>query len=173
MGWLSTLLLAAVIYYFLSRVFSSDTAHRAQPQSIKRPARDAVSLQKPPAQELIGNIQGPGLFEFEIVGESHYQDALESIAGPKDEDSKQLECTAELVLDDDNKYDNQAVLVAIEGQKVGHLSRQHAREFRAELKRQNITVGVFKVPALIVGGWDRGDDDVGHFGVKLDLPLNH
>jgi hypothetical protein len=27
------------------------------------------------------------------------------------------------------------------------------------------------VQALVVGGWDRGGDDTGHFGVKLDLPM--
>ena len=25
--------------------------------------------------------------------------------------------------------------------------------------------------ALIVGGWDRGPDDQGYFGIKLDLPI--
>jgi hypothetical protein len=125
---------------------------------------------KPTRQELMGNIQGPGHFEFDVVGESHYQEALESIAGAKDDESKRHDCVAELVLEDDNPHDNQAILVAIDGKQVGYLSRKHAREFRAELRQQGISVTVCRVPALIVGGWKRGLDE-GHFGVKLDLPM--
>jgi hypothetical protein len=148
MRWLLLLLAVLVVWYLVTR----GRTRKVKPQ-------------------LIGNIQGAGRFKFDVVGESHYQQALEDIAGPKDDESKQHDCIAELVLDDDNQYDNQAVLVAIDGQKVGHLSRKHAREFRAELKRQGIAVTVCRVPALIVGGWKRGSDE-GHFGVKLDLPLD-
>jgi hypothetical protein len=30
---------------------------------------------------------------------------------------------------------------------------------------------IAKERARFAHGWDRGDDDVGHFGVKLDLPM--
>lgn len=53
---------------------------------------------------------------------------------------------------------------------VGYLSRKNAREYRKRLKKagyQGITATCF---AIIVGGWDRGGGDRGHFGVKLDLP---
>ncbi|WP_222426346.1 hypothetical protein, partial [Luteimonas sp. J16] len=34
-----------------------------------------------------GHLPGPGTYEFDIVGESKYQDALEAICGGRTEDS--------------------------------------------------------------------------------------
>ena len=119
----------------------------------------------------IGNIAGPGKFEFDIVGESHYQRALQRIAGPKGEDSKRRPCVATLVLDDDNEHDNMAVRVDIEGETVGYLDRNMARQYRKELARQGVNGYRLHAEAPIVGGWDRGGSDRGHYGVKLDLPL--
>jgi len=118
-------------------------------------------------------ITGNGTFEQEIVGESHYQDALERICGGRTEDGAHFETSALLVYEDDNPYDNQAVAVVISGAKVGHLSRPVARAFRAQLAAANAPRGwPIRCKALIVGGWLRdGDDgeDRGHFGVKLDF----
>ncbi|MCZ7599752.1 MAG: HIRAN domain-containing protein [Gammaproteobacteria bacterium] len=78
--------------------------------------------------------------------------------------------TAHLVHEDDNPHDRYAVRVDIHGKTVGYLSRELALEFRksiAELGHPGLTA---KCNALIVGGWNRGDGDTGHFGVKLDLP---
>jgi hypothetical protein len=118
-----------------------------------------------------GAVEGLGEFEFDIVGESNYQRALRRIAGPKTEDSKRHPCVAMLVLEDDNPHDNMAVRVDIEGETVGYLSRRHARQYRKELERQGITGYRLRAQALIVGGWDRGGGDSGHYGVKLDLPI--
>jgi len=164
MAWLILLIGIAIVCYFW---FHSRPTTSSQESTANIHARGKTQA---PRKDLIGNIQGPGNFEFDVVGESHYQDALESIAGAKEDESKEHKCVAELVFDDDNPHDNQAVLVAIDGKKVGHLSRKHAREFRAELTRQGLNVRVCRVPARIVGGWKRGSD-IGHFGVKLDLPL--
>jgi hypothetical protein len=119
---------------------------------------------------------GPGKFAFNIVGESHYQENLERIGGPKDEDSKQEIVTATLLLEDDNPHDKNAVAVLINKLLVGHLSRSDAVSFRNALSKlappgQQIRVAECK--AMIVGGWDRGNGDAGSFGVKLDLPITH
>lgn len=118
----------------------------------------------------IGQIEGPGTYEIDIVGESHYQSAIERICGGRSDDSADKYVTARLVLEDDNKYDNNAVRVDIEGQTVGYLARNLAKEYRKRLidAGHPRLLGVCK--AVIVGGWDRGGDNRGHFGVKLDLP---
>lgn len=112
-------------------------------------------------------ITGPGLFEFEIVGESYYQDALDMICGGKRPGGHRREARALLVPENDNPHDDQAVSVIIESQRVGYLSRRHARELRA----QSDGDVAWTVAAVIVGGWYEADGSEGHYGVKLDLPL--
>ena len=81
-----------------------------------------------------GHLPGPGTYSIDIVGESHYQEALEDICGGRSEESAQEYVEATLVLDDDNPYDDKAVRVDIEGETVGHLDRPTARAYRERLK---------------------------------------
>lgn len=101
---------------------------------------------------------------YEVVGESKYQETLDRIAGGKTRDGHELAVDARLVLEDENPYDNKAVMVCIDGETVGYLSRAAARRLRAAAP-PNTTV--FACRAKIVGGWKRGRDS-GHYGVELD-----
>jgi hypothetical protein len=116
------------------------------------------------------NLRGPGTYSFEIVGESHYQAALEKICGGKSEEGHRKIVQATLIHDDNNPYDNKAIRVEIDGMTVGHFSRQNAREYRERLKEAGHPGITATCSAMIVGGWDRGGNDKGHFGVKLDIP---
>ena len=119
----------------------------------------------------VANItNGPRTFSVDVVGESHYQDALEHICGGRTEDGHRLEVEARLELEDNNPYDSKAVAVFIEGELVGHLSRDTARSFRNALAAVAPGASLATCSAIIVGGWERTDGDRGHFGVKLDLP---
>ena len=111
-------------------------------------------------------VQGDEAFGFEMVGESHYQDALENIVGGRCEDSAKCYCAALLSPERDNKHDRDAVAVTIRGHKVGYLSREDAPSFNAALRAVGLQEAV--CAAIIVGGWQRGSDR-GHFGVKLDM----
>jgi len=153
MGWFLLLVVIGVVVYAYLQHSSSKSDESAESTG--------------PA----GKVKGPGEFRFDIVGESHYQQALTRIAGPKTEDGVDHLCLAELVLDDGNKYDDKAVRVEIEGQTVGHMTRENARQWRAELAKQGVSSARMFVEARIVGGWDRGGGDRGSYGVKLDLPL--
>lgn len=113
---------------------------------------------------------GPGTYDVDVVGESRYQDALEKICGGRTEHAQRLEVEAFLVPEDDNPYDSKAVRVYIQDQTVGYLDREFARSFREKMKEIGLTGVAAKCGAIIVGGWDRGEGDRGHFGVKLDLP---
>ncbi len=118
--------------------------------------------------ETLNITNGPGTYGVEVVGESHYQEALESICGGRTEDG--LEVEAFLVPESDNPDDSEAVRIEIQDQTVGYLDRETARSFRERMAEIGLTPAAAKCSAIIVGGWDRGDGDRGHFGVKLDLP---
>ena len=118
-----------------------------------------------------GRLPGPGTYEFDIVGESKYQDELESICGGRTEDSAEHYTEALLHLEDSNPHDNLAVRVDIGGRTVGYLSRKDARSYRNQIKHLGHERIVCKCNAVVVGGWRRSREDQGHFGVKLDLPV--
>ena len=73
---------------------------------------------------------------------------------------------ARLFPEDDNPHDPKAVCVQINKRTVGYLSRENARELRAQFPQGGL---YWKVKAKIVGGWDNGEGDEGHYGVKLDF----
>jgi hypothetical protein len=64
-----------------------------------------------------------------------------------------------------NPYDPKAVRVDIANLTVGYLSREGARAWRSS----NRTTNPYACNAVVRGGWDRGPDDQGSFGVWLDL----
>ncbi len=113
---------------------------------------------------------GPGTYSVDVVGESHYQEALESICGGRTENSQRLQVEAFLVPENDNPHDSNAVRIYIRDQTVGYLDRETARSFRERMVEIGLTGVATKCSAIIVGGWDRGGGDRGYFGVKLDLP---
>jgi hypothetical protein len=105
-----------------------------------------------------------------VVGESHYQEALQAICGHRKEEGEHKIVKATVILEDDNPYSNQAVRIDIDGMTVGYLSRHDTPKYRQKLIKTgnaNITVTCF---AKVVGGWDRGGGDIGYYGVKVYLP---
>jgi HIRAN domain len=106
----------------------------------------------------------PGDWSYEIVGESHYQDELSKLCGGKTESGVELECEADLIPERNNRHDNNAVMVEIDGLKVGYLFREDARVYKSMIGNQPSFCN-----AIIVGGWDRGSRGSGSFGVKLDI----
>jgi hypothetical protein len=117
----------------------------------------------------IVDFSGPGTYRLDIVGESNYQSALEKICGGSTYEGQELIIEAVLVPEDDNPYDKNAIRVDMSGKTVGYLSREKARQYRKKLEQAGYSVITAKCSAMIIGGWDRGRGDKGHFGVKLDL----
>jgi hypothetical protein len=110
---------------------------------------------------------GDGQFSFTVVDESHHQIELEDIVHFQTDESADFECIALLVPELHNLFDPDAIVVSIAGEKMGYLPGKAAARFSAA--RQVRGVDVAYCTAMILGGRDRGDDDVGHFGVKLDV----
>lgn len=131
----------------------------------------ANSRHEPSDTAVVGHLPGPGTYEFDIVGESHYQQALEAICGGRTAESASHKTEAVLHLEDSNPHDNMAVRVDIGGETVGYLSRSDARAYRKQLKQLGHERLACKCNAMVVGGWQRSRTDQGSFGVKLDLPV--
>ena len=107
-------------------------------------------------------------FTQEVVGEASYQKAISKVVGGKTTYSAKHECTALLICDDANKYDQNAVEVQIDGRLVGYLPKNDAAAYRQELENIDAQLPSVAVRAKVVGGW-RDEDSEGEFGVKLNL----
>lgn len=117
---------------------------------------------KPPARETIA-IAGDGAYGFPVVGESHYQVALNAICGGRTETGHEHYCEAILETEPDNPHDPNAVAVRIDGRKVGHIPRDLAPRIARAIGMHRAAV-----KAVIVGGWSRRGE-IGSYGVRLDL----
>ncbi|XVV01821.1 HIRAN domain-containing protein [Actinosynnema sp. CA-248983] len=96
-----------------------------QPPAAPQPACEVV------APEVLV-LRGSGWFGQEVVGESHYTEALSGLAGKTR--TGERETLAELRPEPHNSYDRNAVQVVVEGQVVGYLPREAAAEYHQPLK---------------------------------------
>jgi Protein of unknown function (DUF4236) len=155
---------------------AAEIARKIQSQTDADTGNSAPVASTPPIEEApvtaqpqsAAFVSGDGGYQFEVVGESHYQAELERIVGGRTEDSARYQCVAILTPEPDNPYDPHAVCLSINGEKVAHLSRDWAAKFNAALAANGYAQAACN--ALIVGGWERGGDR-GHFGIKLDIAL--
>jgi hypothetical protein len=117
-------------------------------------------------------IKGRDQFQVNVAGESFYPDAFAALCGARTRDGIAFPARAQLILDDGNVHDKNAVKVEVDGHQVGHLPREAAKAFRRSVRYGELAEHeVFECAALINGGWNRGGGDAGNFGVKLDLAL--
>lgn len=110
------------------------------------------------------NLKGSGKFEVEVVGESHYQNSLRAIVGDVST-YREFSCTAELICEDNNPYDSNAVAVLVDGRQVGHLSRIVAVVYRQKLADAGVSKATATCRAKIFGGGKRKPS----LGVWLDI----
>jgi HIRAN domain len=104
---------------------------------------------------------------LEVVGESHYRDAIEAAtAGPRTEGIRTT-MWATLVAEHDNPYDPHAVAVYLAGRQVGHLPREEAAAFWPLTDRISAAGRVACCRADIYGGWNRSATDQGDYSVTL------
>jgi len=119
----------------------------------------------PPRAGAVRLFDGPD--QLQVVGESFHQDALWALVGGPRADSVLHEVVGVLVPEEDNPYDPNAVSVWVDGEKVGHLSREDARKYqravRAIMEREGTAVGLHGV----IAGGGRGSDGTRMLGVFL------
>ena len=104
-------------------------------------------------------------FTVQVVGESHYQNHLTSLCGERSTEGVVIVLRADVVPDNSNKFDAEAVRVDIGGLTVGYLPRDAAPQWRRQFGSNPV-----QCDALIRGGWYRGPQDEGMFGVRLRPP---
>jgi hypothetical protein len=101
------------------------------------------------------------VFNQEIVGESHYQEALSGIVQNIPAGYEYVQ--AQLEMENNNPHDRNAVAVKIAGHLIGYLPREAAKEYRSLAKEEGLPA-ITTCPAVIKGGGDRS------YGVWLGLP---
>jgi hypothetical protein len=104
-----------------------------------------------------------------VAGESHYQDALRQIAGEVSENEPQVRHTTEAILEPEpeNPHDPNAVVVRIDGHKVGYLPRTEAVAYGPVLRALADRGRAGAAEAVIAG---RNDAGTSNLGVFLRLP---
>jgi len=107
-------------------------------------------------------------YTFDIVGEASYQSELLRLSvGKKNERGVKIDEQATLCPEPSNPHDPNAVAVYIRKKKVGYFRRADAPTVKEFLQEVGADSAV--CDARIVGGWDDGKGNEGHFGVKLSL----
>ena len=109
-------------------------------------------------------------FSTKIVGTSFCQENLIRVCGPKKEESVELEVAAELILENNNPADVNAVAVLVNGLKVGYLPKREAMIHRIFIHGSDYNKDRLICLGKINGGWDNGHGNCGHYGVTVDLP---
>lgn len=134
-----------------------------------------------PVGDLKGDLQVAAiLFEparkmVDVVGEGSHQGSLERVAGGRTVDGPRIrDHSAILMPEPTNPYDPNAVRVVVvpssgSGATIGYLSREDAVAYRPVIDRLAAEGKVAACRASIGGGWERGSDDRGSFGVRLSM----
>jgi hypothetical protein len=103
-------------------------------------------------------------FNVIVVGVSFYQAVLGKICGNK----REVLVQATMVPEEDNLHDSNAVRIEIQGETVGHLSRENAFKWRGKMTSEGFSDAI-TCPAKI--RWDRAFAEGGSYGVWLDVDL--
>jgi len=113
----------------------------------------------------------PGDVEVDVIGESTHQDWLLALTGGhRSYGGVDAYTVATLTADPAAPLDPDIVAVRIADHVVGRLRRDTARRYRPLLTYTAREHGQVTCIARVVGGWDRGRQDVGAFGVRILVP---
>ena len=109
-------------------------------------------------------------YSTKVVGTSFCQENLIRVCGPKKAASVELEVPAELVLENDNQADVNAVAVLVNDLKVGYLPKREAMIHRILIHGSDYSKDRLICIGKINGGWDNGYGNCGHYGVAVEMP---
>ena len=134
-------------------------------QQDRRPGPTMAALSAVSWLQLPALNPGPAV---DATGESHYQDALESVGGGRTCFGVHSPLiTAELVREPTNPYDPNAVRVEADGRPLGYMPKEDAHRFHAVLDKLAGQDRPATCRARLTGGWDRGHGDRGAIGVRI------
>lgn len=144
---------------FLRRLLGAATTAPQEPEERLR-----VDLRRDlqPGHEMM--LQGPGLA---VVGESKYRAEIEAAAGGKKAIGHKAVVNAALVAEPDNRYDPNAIAIAIDGRTCGYLARTDAKRYKPVMTWARELGIVPCCRADIYGGWRQEDGTWADFGITL------
>ena len=117
------------------------------------------------AEPRVGNHEGKNEFLQNVVGEKSFRENLIRIIKQNNAfQTGELFVNAYLIPEPKNDFDPNAILVQIEGYKVGYISRAETNEFHVLFKEHNLDA--LQVKARI--GWDINNAEP-LIGVQLDV----
>ena len=105
----------------------------------------------------------------EVVGESFHQSAISSVSGRKGVEAVQVDCIAVLVPEPNNPHDPNAVMVQVDAQVVGHLSRKDAILYQSVVYAAE-QLGVMIACNARIAARDPSEATTTNAGVFLHLP---
>lgn len=109
-------------------------------------------------------------FNIALRGELQFQAEIAAAVGGRCAEGHSCQVPAQLVLAA-TASDPMAIGVEINSRPVGWLASEVGPELRPQLTSLNPDGKPVTCKAKIVGGWERGPDDRGYFGVRLSLAL--
>jgi hypothetical protein len=114
-------------------------------------------------------------YPLSVSGESNYKHNISDVTGYMDEDDgvDVDDLRAQLILEDDNSYDANAVCIKIDDKTVGYLSRFDAKRYRQRLSGMGLTDAIGECWASVRGGFIKKDGSFADFGVRLDIDLDN
>lgn len=135
------------------------------------PARRSSSSLSPWAGLPLGPapLRNVGAFGLRVVGTFYYQEALHDLYGPRRPDGVKIADEGELVTEDENPFDPNAIALVVGGQLLGYLARENAILFRQAMADARIIAGRFPVHLLVTGGVSTSEGRLAQFLVHLDL----
>jgi hypothetical protein len=140
----------------------------------QRAPAPAITPAKPTASadgtEWQAQIERFGDILVNVVGESHYQPAIRRACDWQRGTDTRFECMAELVPEPTNEYDPNAVMVKIDGERVGYLSRDDAVRLGPAIRQAIDQQGTGMCRAMIAGHANDRTDNLGVF-LHLDAEL--
>ena len=103
-----------------------------------------------------------------VVGESNYQPALRKVSGAPASGAWKFTGVAYLVPEPTNPHDPKAVMIQVDGECVGYLSRRNASVFGPRVRKIIERERELKCEAFIGRGADHQN-----IGIKLHFPRDH
>jgi hypothetical protein len=112
-----------------------------------------------------------GLFPIKVVGARFYRNEIARITKNQAGNNALVFCAASLIPEIDNPHDENAILVMVGSERIGHLSRDFSLEFRKRLNSLDIALQATLCDAIISGGIET-ENRVYDYIVELDLDLS-
>jgi hypothetical protein len=138
---------------------------RSLPRGCNAQRRDQMATKN--KRVLVACWPWSGRYPLEVVGESHYAEALKSLPLPKGASASVLLGNARLVHKPDNIYDPNAMAVLIDDRQVGFLSRDDAVTYHRAFESRGVEERTSICNVLV--SCSHLDTDDPRFSVQLDV----